>query len=195
MYIARKGTSIHTLKILLCLCIAGVCNVGQAQEMVSSNMTEVQAAEGVSTLPSAILEALINPYKQEYMADTKAIWLKHEGSELEDEDILRLYPDSLIKLGAKYLRFEDCQQVIVAYVAWASSNHNMGLSYDELAPGQAAVVGLDFPFSVEDSLEPNRRSRQLAIELAYKNKGRGEATVNDFFKQCTALPLEIYIDD
>jgi len=186
--VTRKISTLLRIGVLIAmLCSSGV-NASESVDL--SKMTDAQIRQHASNLPSSKLEKLKNPYKKKWQELDNAYYETHDGTEKEPN-----YPPEYLDISAKYERFNDCQGGIVHHVGLSSNAKSLHpLGDEELYKSFSNSLNISYPFTAEDALDNLGRISQLAIDMAIKNKGRGQETVNRFFKRCTNMTLKIYID-
>lgn len=203
----RTQTSINMLNLLtfrtrifITLCTLGLfSSQAIAALTVTAEMSpEVKAAYKKSlaaqTWPQmhTKLAFMDNPYKLFDRTIKKK--LRKEAPEGQKRR-LRTKEESLI--GAKKMRFDHCQAAVTFFVDFAKRSHALTiiednpLTEDQLKAGN----GVAYPFTVAETKNGKTRPTQLALELGWDHKGKGEQYAEQFLATCLAEPISLYYQE
>jgi len=110
---------------------------------------------------------------------------------------LDYYTDRQIEGMGKYDRFQQCQHgvVIFSILAREAKTFEPVTTKEEWLESHVTSYGLDYPFSSEDSAYGPSRISQMQFSLAYQYRGKGEQGAPIFWRQCLAIPLNIFTID
>lgn len=133
-----------------------------------------------------------NPYKKFYNVIRKAI--KKEATPGHRRRLMTT-EESTIK--AKKMRFDYCQASVTFFVDFAARSHSLSklednpLSKDKLMTGN----GVKYPFTKEETNNPNTRPAQIALDLGWKYQGKGAMYAEAFLATCLAIPVNLYFKE
>lgn len=187
--IAFTGVSIVT-------CFNSMANaIVITADMSPEVITEFNKQLALQTWPEmhTKLALMDNPYAIFYKAIRKNIKVETEPGRKR-----RLMTEEESIVTAKKKRFDYCQASVPFFVNFAERAYNLStvehnpLSKDKLMQGH----GIKYPFTEEQSKNANFRPAQIALELGWKYKGKGEKHAEKFLATCLAIPVSLYyIDD
>lgn len=94
---------------------------------------------------------------------------------------------------AKKKRFDYCQASVNFFVSFAKHVHDLTtieepVTKDKLMQGN----GVKYPFTEQETNNPNTRPAQIALKLGWKYRGKGEEYAETFLKTCLAIPVDLY---
>jgi hypothetical protein len=135
------------------------------------------------------LALMDNPYKKFYKAIKKKL-----TEEAEAGNRRRLMTHEESTLAAKKKRFDYCQSSVHFFVDFAKRAHTLGVVVEPLLTKDQLMTGngVKYPFTPEQAENGNFRPAQLALELGWKYKGKGEEYAETFLKACLAIPVSLY---
>lgn len=135
------------------------------------------------------LALMDNPYKVFDKATRKVLAAEAEAGQKRR---LMTKEESMIKAQRK--RFDYCQASVGFFVDFAERAHTLStvednpLSKDKLMQGN----GIKYPFTPEETNNPNTRPAQIALSLGWDYRGKGKANAETFLKSCLAIPISLY---
>ena len=133
-----------------------------------------------------------NPYKVFFKKIKKAI--KQEAPTGQRRRLMT-HEESLVM--AKKKRFDYCQASVPFFVDFAaranslSKLENNPLTEEQLMQGN----GVQYPFTKEETNNPNLRPAQIALSLGWKYQGKGETYAELFLATCLAIPVDLYYQE
>jgi hypothetical protein len=160
-------------------------------EMSADVATEYKKQLNVQPWPQMHkkLGLMDNPYKPFYKKIKKVI--KQEAPEGKRRRVMT-HEESLVM--AKKKRFDYCQASVPFFVDFAARAHTLSklennpLTEEQLMQGN----GVKFPFTKEETNDPNLRPAQIALALGWKYQGKGETYAELFLATCLAIPVVLY---